>query len=123
MKANIKNYRDLIVWQKGMDLCEYVYRLAIKLPNEERYELSSQLRRASVSIPSNIAEGHARQSRKEYAHFLSIAQGSIAELETQLLLATRLGMLQSSDVNPVLTLSEEISRMLFVLRRKLTANP
>ena len=123
MSDPIKSYRDLIVWQKSMDLCEAVYRLAVKLPKDERFALSDQLRRAVVSIPSNIAEGHARQSKKEYAHFLSISQGSIAEVETQLLLSSRLDMIVPTDIDPVLSLSQEISKMLTSLRIKLAATP
>ena len=82
-----KSYRELIVWQKSMELAEKVYLLVKALPKEETYALSDQMRRAAVSIPSNIAEGHARQSQKEFLQFLCIARGSRAELETQLLLA------------------------------------
>ena len=122
MKANINSYRDLIVWQKAMDLCEEVYRLARMLPKEELFALSDQLRRAAVSIPSNIAEGRGRQSKKEFAHFLSIAQGSVAELETQIFLSVRLNMLQESDILPVLSLCTEVSKMLRALRTRLTPN-
>ncbi|MGI5869233.1 MAG: four helix bundle protein, partial [Kiritimatiellia bacterium] len=90
-KSNeIKSYRDLIVWQKAVDLCIEVYRLASKFPKTEQFVLSDQIRRAAISVPSNIAEGHARHSRKDFARFLMIAQGSIAELETQLYLAVRM---------------------------------
>ena len=78
----IKSYRDLRVWQAGMDLVVRVYRLTQGFPTHELYGLTSQMRRAAVSIPSNIAEGHTRESSKEYLHHLSIAQGSLAELET-----------------------------------------
>ncbi len=119
MSDPIKSYRDLIVWQKAMDLGEAVYRLAAKLPKDERFALSDQLRRAAVSVPANIAEGHARQSKKEYAHFLSISQGSVAELETQLLLSSRLGMIASTDIDPELSLAQEVSKMLTSLQNKL----
>ena len=122
MKANINSYRDLIVWQKAMDLCEEVYRLARMLPKEELFALSDQLRRAAISIPSNIAEGRGRQSKKEFAHFLSIAQGSVAELETQIFLSFRLNMLQESDILSVLSLCTEVSKMLRALRTRLTPN-
>jgi len=82
----VSNYRDLIVWQKAMDLTVEIYRIAKKLPKEELFSLSDQMRRAAVSIPSNIAEGNGRQTKGEFQHFLRIAKGSAAELETQLLI-------------------------------------
>ena len=123
MSEEIRSYRDLIVWQKAVDLCVEAYRLSKKLPKEELYALSDQIRRAAVSVPSNIAEGHARHSRKDFAHFLMIAQGSIAELETQLYLAVRMAMLAESDVDSLMPLSGEVSRMLMSLRTKLSTNP
>jgi len=80
----IKNYRDLRVWQSGMDLVVMVYELSDKFPAKEMYGLTSQIRRAAVSVPSNIAEGHTRESTQEYLHHLSIAQASLAEVETQI---------------------------------------
>ena len=80
----IRNYKDLIVWQKAMDLSVEIYRLVKKLPKEELYCLSDQMRRSAISIPSNIAEGKSRTSQKEFSYFLSIAQGSRSELETQI---------------------------------------
>ena len=123
MSEKIRSYRDLVVWQKAVDLCVEAYRLAKKLPKEELYALSDQIRRAAVSVPSNIAEGHARHSRKDFAHFLTISQGSIAELETQLYLAVRMDMLAESDVDSLLQLSGEVSKMLMSLRTKLSTNP
>ena len=123
MSEEIRSYRDLIVWQKAVDLCVEAYRLSKKLPKEELYALSDQIRRAAVSVPSNIAEGHARHSRKDFAHFLMIAQGSIAELETQLYLAVRMTMLAESDVDSLMPLSGEVSKMLMSLRTKLSTNP
>jgi len=121
MSEEIRSYRDLIVWQKAMDLCEGVYGLARKLPIEERYALSDQMRRASVSIPSNIAEGRARQGKKEFSHFLSIAQGSIAELETQVLLAGRMKFILNADAQQVLDLANEVSRMLMSMKNRLNS--
>jgi len=95
--STIKDYKDLIVWQKAMDLAEEVYRLVKKLPKEELFALSDQIRRAVISIPSNIAEGHERNSIKEYYQFLSIAKGSKAELETQLLLCVKVHYLEALD--------------------------
>ena len=123
MSEEIRSYRDLIVWQKAVDLCVEAYRLSKKLPKEELYALSDQIRRAAVSVPSNIAEGHARHSRKDFAHFLTIAQGSIAEMETQLYLAVRMDMLAESDVDSLLQLSGEVSKMLMSLRTKLSNDP
>jgi len=87
----VKSYRDLEVWQLGLDLVETIYRYTAEFPRSETYGLTAQMRSAAVSIPSNIAEGQARSSSKEFLHFLSIALGSLAELETQIELATRLG--------------------------------
>jgi four helix bundle protein len=114
----VDSYRGLIVWQKGMALVEEIYRLVKFLPREELYALSDQMRRAAVSIPSNIAEGHERDSLKEYLRFLYIAQGSRAELETQLELCMKLGYFSEDQIRLSLSLSDEISRML----RKLIKN-
>ena len=84
-----KSYKELIVWQKAMDLVDEVYRLVKLLPREETFALSDQLRRSAVSVPSNIAEGHGRQSRKEFSQFLSIARGSVFEVETQIHIGIR----------------------------------
>lgn len=92
--ATIKSYRDLETWQKAMDLVEEVYRETSSLPKEETYGLQGQIRRAAVSIPSNIAEGQGRDSRNEFLHHLSYAYGSLCELQNQLLLACRLGYLR-----------------------------
>lgn len=115
----VKSYKDLIVWQKAMDLAVEVYRLSDKFPKAEIYSLTDQLRRATVSVVSNIAEGKGRESKQEYLHFLAIAQGSLTEAETQLLLAVRLGYLKDGDVEKALAISDEIGRMLNVMRTKL----
>ncbi|MCL2797193.1 MAG: four helix bundle protein [Firmicutes bacterium] len=115
----IKNYRDLIVWQKSMDLAEEIYILLKKLPKEEMYALANQMRRAAVSIPSNIAEGHTRKSTKEYGYFLSIAQGSKAELETQLQLCNRFRYLSEEETTMAFALLSEISKMITTLIRSL----
>ena len=111
----IKNYKDLLVWQKAMDLTEEVYRLVKFLPREETYALSDQMRRAVVSIPSNIAEGHGRNSTKEYINFLFIARGSQSELETQLLVCLRLKYFSESEAKAALDLCDELNRMLNAL--------
>lgn len=118
-----KSYKELIVWQKSMKLAEKVYLLVKALPREETYALSDQIRRAAVSIPSNIAEGHARQSQKEFLQFLCIARGSRAELETQLLLAQRLGYfcaVPQDLLESTMDLLDEISRMLYTLTSRLS---
>jgi len=101
MPETVKSFRDLRVWQTAMEIVPAVYRLVRLLPQEERFALGDQIRRAAVSIPSNIAEGHARRYTKEYLQHLSIARGSLAELHTLLLLAEKLGYLQPQQVNPV----------------------
>jgi four helix bundle protein len=90
-----KNFRDLDVWHLGVELAETVYRVTARFPKSELFALTSQMRRAAVSIPSNIAEGRARGSSREFLHFLSISRGSLAELETQLELAIRLDYIDS----------------------------
>ena len=116
------NYRNLIVWQKAMDLVEETYRIVKLLPREETYALSDQMRRASVSIPSNIAEGQVRNSKKEFLQFLSIAKGSNAELQTQCLICVRLNLVKEEQISNVLTLTDEVGRMLNTLIQKLTTN-
>jgi four helix bundle protein len=113
------NYRDLEVWQKAMDLVELCYVCTKSFPSEERYGLTDQIRRAAVSIPSNMAEGQARQHRKEFLQFLSIAQGSLAELETQIQIAERLHYVHGDSVQEVLIKSDQVARMITGLRRSL----
>ena len=116
----IASYRDLAVWQRAMELAALVYKLTATLPREEMYGLSSQLQRAAVSIPSNIAEGHARESTKEYLRYLLVSRGSMAELETQLLLCQKLQLLSKEDVEHTLIVSDEIGRMIRGLQKSLT---
>ena len=108
----MRNFRDFTVWQKSMILAREIYSAVKLLPKEEQYGLSDQIRRAAISIPSNIAEGCARDSEKEFAHFISIAQGSAAELETQLLLCEDIGLLRKEDTSVILQHIEEINKML-----------
>ena len=108
----VKSYRDLLVWQKAILAAKMVYTLVKRLPREELFALSSQMRRAVISIPSNIAEGHARNSTKEFLQFLSIAKGSKAELETQLILCVEINYLSPDDIAPIMALLEEIGRMI-----------
>ena len=112
MSIKIKSYKDLIVWQKAIDLVVAVYELTAKFPKEEKYGLSSQMREASVSIPSNIAEGSRRRTRKEYAYFLRISFGSASELETQIIAAKRLPFSKNLDYSKVDPLLDEVLRML-----------
>ena len=115
----VRNFQELTVWQKAMDLVEEVYRLVRLLPPEERYALSDQMRRAAVSVPSNIAEGQQRKSSKEFLQFLYVAKGSNAELVTQLLICQRLQYLTAAQIKTAMDLSDEIGRMLTVLTGRL----
>ncbi len=119
MNQSTQNYKDLIVWQKGIELGKIIYRLTATFPQEERFGLISQMRRATVSIPSNIAEGQARRTTPEFIQFISHAEGSAAELDTQLILAVEVGFCFKNNALPVYELIDEIRRMLNALRRKL----
>jgi four helix bundle protein len=107
----IRNYTDLIAWQKAMTLVESAYRVSADMPQEERFGLISQMRRSAISVPSNIAEGQGRWTDGEYLNQLSVAHGSLRELETQLLLSTRLGLLPKKAVQPVLDEAAEVGRL------------
>lgn len=115
----IKSHHDLKVWQRARALVKTVYVLSNALPREERYDLASQIRRAAVSIPANIAEGHSRHGTKDYISFLSIAIGSSSELETLLLLALDLGYIAESSLKPILQDIDELQKMLHKLRQSL----
>ena len=119
IKPKPQSYRDLLVWQKGILLAKVVYRLTAKLPSEERYGLISQMRRAAVSVPSKIAEGQARKSTAEFIQFISIAEGSVAELDTQLFLSIELGFLKGAEAGDCQELIGKLRRMLNALRRRL----
>jgi len=116
------SYKSLLVWQKGMELAKQVYQLTETFPAAERYGLVAQMRRAGVSVPSNIAEGQARRSRREFIQFISHAEGSAAELETQLILSTELGYSSRARVQRTLDLIEEVRKMLYTLRKKLATD-
>ena len=118
----INSYKELIVWQKSVDLVVEIYKLTAKLPKDELYSMTSQLRRAAVSIPSNIAEGNQRHTTKEYIKFLAIARGSNAELQTQLIICQRINYFNAKDVEHCTMLSDEISKMLNAMIDKLN-NP
>lgn len=115
----VQHYRDLTVWQKAMDLAEQCYRATRCFPKEELFGLTSQIRRAASSVPANIAEGQGRQHTKEFLNHLSIARGSLMELETHLVLSRRVELVSEESVLPLLALAEEISRMLSGLRASL----
>lgn len=115
----VKSYRDLTVWRKALDLVVLCYQITENFPKDEIYGLTSQLKRSVVSIPANIAEGHGREGLGEYIHFLGIAQGSLRETETHLLIASRLSFVNGNSLNQALNLSEEVSKMLGSLIRTL----
>jgi four helix bundle protein len=117
----MRGYKDLKVWQMGVEISLAVYRLTDKFPQHEKYGLVSQMRRAAISIPSNIAEGHSRGQTKDVIRFLSISRGSVSELETQLIVAERLEYVQRQDLDRIFSLLDEESRMLSGLRRSLSA--
>ena len=117
----IESYRDLLVWQRGMFITEQVYRLARSFPRDELFGLTSQTRRAAVSVPANIAEGYGRGTRQSYAAFLRIARGSLKELETHLLIAERVGLADQNHTAPILTEADHTGRMLGQLIRSLAA--
>ena len=108
----VQSYRDLLVWQKAMDLCVEVHGAALLFPKHEVFGLSAQINRAAVSVPSNIAEGQGRRSTADFIHFLSISRGSLNEVETQLTLAMRYGYLPAADHDLLLEQCFEIGRML-----------
>ena len=108
----VKSYRELIVWRKAVDLVEAIYKATAGFPTHEIYGLTSQVRRAAVSVPSNIAEGQGRQSTNEFLHHLSIAYGSLMEVETQLIIAERLSYLPPPDREHCLSLAAEVGRLL-----------
>ena len=116
----VRSYRDLIAWQKAMDLAVAVFRATERMPRQEAFGLVSQMRRAAVSVPSNIAEGQGRGMTKEYVRFLRIARGSVQELETQLVLAGRLGFVAGEVLDRLLADSAEVSKVISGLSRSLS---
>jgi len=115
----LKNYKELNVWQKSYELCLKIYQITAKFPNEERYGLTSQIRRSAVSIPSNIAEGYGRKTTLDYIRMLYISYGSVCELETQILLAGDLGFIDKGDLDTAKKDIAEIERMLKALIKAL----
>jgi four helix bundle protein len=121
MEKKTQNYKDLVVWQKGIALAKATYQLTSNFPTEEKFGLVAQMRRAAISIPSNIAEGQARHTTGEFIQFISHAEGSVAELETQAILSIELNFAQAERAKPAFALLDDIRRMLNGLRRKLSA--
>jgi len=114
----MNNYKELIVWQKSITLAEIIYTLTSTFPQEEKYGLIGQIRRRSVSVASNIAEGAGRNSNKEFRNFLGIANGSLNELHTQLEISKRLGYIAEADLKETFMLCSEIQKMIYVLIQK-----
>lgn len=117
--SNISDFKDLKIWQKGMDIAEKCYLFTKLFPKDELYGMVQQIRRSAVSIPANIAEGYGRRTTPEYIRFLNIAQGSLNELETHIILSQRVGLSQETDIEPIIFLLREESRMITALIKKL----
>jgi four helix bundle protein len=118
----IKSYRDLRVWQEGMTLAEFSYRLTRAFPREEMFGLAAQIRRAAASIPANIAEGHGRENTQSFIQYLRIAQGSLKELETHLQLSVRVGLIKSDEIIGPMQQCEALGKMVRLLIRSLQEN-
>jgi four helix bundle protein len=118
--SSISSYKDLLIWKKGIVLVVKVYQLTKAFPSEELYALTSQIKRASVSIPSNIAEGYGRNTDKSFSHFIDISRGSLCELETQLIIAKELGFIVNFELyNEILELIIEESKMINAFSKSL----
>jgi four helix bundle protein len=115
----VRDYRDLLVWQRAMELNRVAYAIAGRLPMEERFALSAQIRRSASSVSANIVEGHSRRRRAEFLHFLSISYASLKELESHVLTALAVGYIEHDAASTLLLVSGEVSRMLVALRRSL----
>jgi four helix bundle protein len=120
--SSVKSYRDLRVWREAMDLAAITYQLTSDFPKHELYGLTSQIRRAATSVPANIAEGYGRESKGAYVQLLRVAQGSLKELETHLLLADRIALTSAAAIDPLLIRCDTIGRMLHGLIRSLDTN-
>jgi len=118
----IRNYRDLVAWQRAMELAEQVYSATKRFPAEERYVLTAQVRKSAVSIPSNIAEGHGVHSDRVLRRHLAIAMGSLCELETQLLLASRLGYIEEAEFERLMAATSEVGRLTTGLSHAVSAS-
>ncbi len=117
--SGIRSYRDLHVWQRAVELVEEIYRISTGFPPDERFGLTAQIRRAAVSIPSNIAEGYGRRRRAQYLHHLDIANGSLKEVETQLIIAGKLGFIHKEQAQQAWSLLQDTGKMLTGLIRSL----
>ncbi|MGF1990688.1 MAG: four helix bundle protein [Nostoc sp. ZfuVER08] len=117
--SEINDFKDLKIWTKGMDLAEKCYFLTKDFPRDELYGMVQQIRRSAASIPANISEGYGRRSTREYIRFLNIAQGSINELQTHILLSQRVGICSHKDIESIISLLKEESRMIIALIKKL----
>ncbi len=117
--SKIRSYKDLIVWQKGMELVSAVYLITKRFPAQEQFGLTSQIQRAAVSIPANIAEGYGRNTKNEYANFLRIARGSLTELETLLLIAKQQSYCNESEFSAIEVTLKELGAMLYRLRERI----
>ncbi|MCE7921353.1 MAG: four helix bundle protein [Chloroflexi bacterium CFX1] len=121
--AKINSFKELMAWQEAMNLAETIYRITKPYPREELFGLTSQTRRAATSIPANIAEGYGRNSRKEYLQFLAIANGSLNELETHLLIAHRIRYLEAEQLAQAISQVQTVGRILTALRKSLALPP
>jgi len=119
MTSEIRSYRDLIAWQKGILLCKGIYQVTATFPDNERFGLISQLRRAAVSVPSNIAEGYGRRRTQDYLRFLDVARGSLAEVDTQLILSRELGFGSAAELQSCHQAVNELERILAGLSRSI----
>ena len=117
--SEINDFKDLIIWQKGMDIAKKCYFLTKQFPKDELYGMVQQIRRSASSIPANIAEGYGRRTSGEYKRFLSIAQGSVNELQTHLFLAESVGLCETKDIEPLINELQLETRMIISLMRKL----
>jgi four helix bundle protein len=115
----VSSYKDLVVWQRAIELVCAAYDVSRKLPPEERFALGDQIRRAAVSVPANVAEGHSRAGRREFLHFLAVSAASLTELETHLIIAERVGYVGSADVAKAWRIADGVGRMLTVMRKRL----
>ena len=115
----LRSYRDLVVWQRSMELAEELYRICARLPRYETFGIAGRIRRAAASIPANIAEGYGREYRADYVKHLSIAQGSLAEVETLVMISVRIGHMEPPLVLRACDLSDEVGRMLTVMLKRL----
>ena len=116
-----EGYRDLVIWQKSMDLTERIYRESRSFPSDEKFGITSQLRKSTSSIPANIAEGFGRNSPRSFSYFLRIAMGSLHESETHICIAERLGYLDSTVAESLMTDTNELAKILFTFTKSVTS--